>query len=76
MSVSSNAEALDNTEYPFIAVTPESTLTGVTTRDRTQSMGQIEQTIYANKGLMLNIDFYQAIIETYKLSTKRGQRFI
>ena len=37
---------------------------GVVAPDRVLSMGQIEQTMCANKWLMLNCDCYKAILET------------
>ena len=39
---SSNAGALGNAEYPFMAIAPWSTLTRVVTPDRVLSVGQIE----------------------------------
>ena len=40
---------LGKVEYPFITISPSSTLTGMVAPDRGLSMGQIEQTMCANK---------------------------
>ena len=45
-----NGGALENVEYPFIAITPRSTLTGVVVPDRVPSIDRIE----LNCVLMLN----------------------
>ena len=44
--------------------------------DRVQCMGQIEQTLCANKWLMLNCDCYIAILETILLCAKKSSGFL
>ena len=60
----SNLGDLRNLVYTFIDIIPGNLWPGVEAPGRVISMGQTEQTMRANKWLMLNWDCYLAILET------------
>ena len=49
---------------PSLPLLPGPLWPGVLAVNRVLSVGQIEQTMWANKGLMLNCDCYIAVLET------------
>ena len=64
---------MGNVQYSFIAIASLSLWPGVVATDKVQSMDQIEQTMCANKWLMLNCECYIVMLKWFNCVQKRSQ---